>query len=140
MSDEQESKEQQGGDESADKGQERDPKEEVKALEEDPPEELSDWPSGRAMYETYGGPEGEHSYEEGPERKLGPSSLRRHEDGSVTVGGEKVDNPDEHKARPISGGPSDPEASPSETERAETESGGSSEGGSEEDGDSEGEG
>jgi hypothetical protein len=35
----------------------------------------------------------------------------RHEpDGKVTVQGEEVDNPDEFKGEPISGGPTDPEA------------------------------
>ena len=34
--------------------------------------------------------------------------MRHHEDGSVTVDGEKVDNPDEYKGDPIPGGPTDP--------------------------------
>ena len=46
------------------------------------------------------------------EQKLGPSSLRHHEDGSVTIEGEQVGNPDEHKGEPIPGGPSDPDAPP----------------------------
>lgn len=72
--------------------------EEVDRLAEDPPEKLEDWPAGQAKYKTFGGPEeGGHSYEEGPERKLGPSSLRRHEDGSVSIEGEKVENPDDYK-------------------------------------------
>ena len=85
-------------------------KEEIKKLEEDPPQKLEDWPSGKAKYETFGGPEGEHTYEEGPEKKLGPSSLRHHEGGEVTIEGEKVDNPDEYKGDPIPGGPTDPDA------------------------------
>ena len=85
-------------------------KEEIKALEEDPPEKLEDWPDGAAKYETFGGPEGEHSYEEGPEQKLGPSGLRHHEDGKVTIDGEEVDNPDEYKGEPVPGGPTDPDA------------------------------
>ena len=50
------------------------------------------------------------SYEEGPERKLGPSGLRHHEDGSVSIDGEKVDDPEEYKGDPIPGGPTDPNA------------------------------
>jgi hypothetical protein len=66
-------------------------KEEIQQLEEDPPEKLEDWPDGQAKYETFGGAEGDHSYDEGPEAKLGPDSVRHHEDGSVEVGGEKAD-------------------------------------------------
>ena len=74
-------------------------KEELSALEEgDPPENLEDWPSGRAKYLTYGGPEGTAGYDEGPTAKLGPSSLEHHEDGKVTIEGEEVDNPEEYKA------------------------------------------
>ena len=83
-------------------------KEEMEKLEENPPEKLEDWPDGKAKYETFGGPEGEHSYEEGPEAKLGQSGVRHHEDGSVSIEGEKVDNPDEYKGDPIPGGPTDP--------------------------------
>ena len=82
-------------------------KEKVKELEENPPEKLEDWPDDKAKYETFGGPEGEHSYEEGPEAQLGPSSLRHHEDGKVTVAGDEVDDPDEYKGEPIPGGPTD---------------------------------
>src|SRR5215213_6720062 len=86
-------------------------KQEMEKLEEgDPPENLEDWPDGKAKYETFGGPEGPHTYQEGPEEKLGPSGVRHHEDGSVTVDGEKVDNPDEYKGDPIPGGPTDPNA------------------------------
>src|SRR5215218_11515087 len=88
-------------------------KEEMRELEEgDPPENLEDWPDGKAKYETFGGPEGPHTYQEGPEEKLGPSGVRHHEDGSVTIDGEPVDNPDEYKGEPIPGGPSDPDAPP----------------------------
>ena len=85
-------------------------KEEVRRLEEDPPEKLEDWPDGAAKYETFGGPEGETPYEESPTAKLGPSGVRHHEDGSVTVDGEKVDNPEDFKGDPIPGGPTDPDA------------------------------
>jgi hypothetical protein len=79
-------------------------------IEEDPPEKLEDWPDDAAKYETFGGAEGEHSYEEGPESKLGPSSLRHLEGGGVTIEGEEVDDPDKYKGEPIPGGPTDPDA------------------------------
>ncbi|MEA2467521.1 MAG: hypothetical protein QOJ57_1647 [Thermoleophilaceae bacterium] len=85
-------------------------KEKIKELEDDPPADLEDWPDDAAKYETFGGPEGEHSYEEGPEKKLGPSSLRHTEDGGVTIEGEKVDDPDKYKGEPIPGGPTDEDA------------------------------
>ena len=79
----------------------------MEELEEgDPPEKLEDWPDDRAKYLTYGGPEGTAGYDEGPTAKLGPSSLEHHEDGSVSIEGEKVDNPDDYKADPIPGAPS----------------------------------
>jgi hypothetical protein len=85
-------------------------KEKMKEVEENPPEDLEDWPDDAAKYETFGGPEGEHSYEEGPEVKLGPSSLRHTEEGGVTIEGEEVDDPDRYKGEPIPGGPTDPDA------------------------------
>jgi len=85
-------------------------KQEMEQLEDNPPEKLEDWPEGKAKYETLGGPEGTHTYEEGPEKNLGPSGVRHHEDGSVSIDGEKVDNPDEYKGEPIPGGPTDPKA------------------------------
>jgi hypothetical protein len=85
-------------------------KEKVKELEENPPDKLEDWPDDKAKYETFGGPEGEHSYEEGPEAQLGPSSLRHHEDGKVSIAGDEVDDPEEYKGEPIPGGPTDPDA------------------------------
>jgi hypothetical protein len=99
-------------------------KEEMRRIEEDPPENLEDWPQGKAKYETYGGPEGRHGYHEGPEEKLGPSSVRHHEGGDVSIEGEKVDNPEEYKGDPIPGGPTDPNApdQPGEREK-ETEDG-----------------
>src|SRR2546421_999631 len=84
-------------------------KERLKELEENPPEKLEDWPDDKAKYETFGGPEGEHSYEDGPEAKLGPSSLRHREDGTVEVEGDQVDDPEHHKGDPIPGRPTDPE-------------------------------
>ena len=86
--------------------------EKMKELEEsdEPPKDLEDWPDDEAKYVTYGGGEGDHGYDEGPEQKLGPSSLEHHEDGSVSIEGEKVDDPDEYKGEPIKGGPTDPDA------------------------------
>lgn len=92
-------------------------KEEMRRIEEDPPEKLEDWPQGKAKYETYGGPEGRHGYHEGPEQKLGPSSLRHHEGGEVEIEGEKVENPEEYKGDPIPGGPTDPNAPNQPAER-----------------------
>jgi hypothetical protein len=87
-------------------------KRKLEELEDDPPEKLEDWPGGAAKYETFGGPESESGYDEGPTRKLGPSSLRHHDDGSVSIEGEQVDDPERYKGEPIPGGPSDPDAPP----------------------------
>jgi hypothetical protein len=73
-------------------------KQEIHRLEDDPPEKLEDWPDGQAKYETFGGAEGDHSYDEGPEAKLGPDSVRHHEDGSVEVGGERSTTPASSRA------------------------------------------
>jgi hypothetical protein len=104
-------------------------KEEIQQLEEDPPEKLEDWPDGQAKYETFGGKEGDHSYDEGPEAKLGPDSVRHREDGSVEVGGEEVDDPDEFKGEPIPGGPTDPKSqdNPDAQRLADEEQGGDDE-------------
>ena len=97
----------------ADEEEVEEAKQEMSELEEgDPPEDLADWPGGKAKYLTYGGPDGGESYDDGATSKLGPSSLRHHEDGSVTIEGEEVDDPDEYKGEPIPGGPSDPDAPP----------------------------
>src|SRR3954447_24943190 len=103
--------------ESKAKQEEEEVEEAKKQMEEieqgDPPEKLEDWPGGKAKYQTYGGPDsGEGGYEDGATAKLGPSNLRPHEDGSVTIDGEEVDTPDEYKGEPIPGGPSDPDAPP----------------------------
>jgi hypothetical protein len=83
--------------------------ERVKEMEDAPPKKLEDWPDDEAKYVTFGGGEGDHGYQEGPEKKLGPSDVRHHEDGSVTVAGEEAD-PDDYKSEPIPGGPTDPDA------------------------------
>ena len=67
-------------------------------------------PTARPSTRPSAGPRATHTYEEGPEKKLGPSGVRHHEDGSVSIDGEKVDNPDEYKGDPIPGGPTDPNA------------------------------
>jgi len=82
----------------------------IEDLEDDPPTNLEDWPDDEAKYITLGGTEGGQSYDEGPTKNLGPHDLERHEDGSVSIEGEKVDDPDEYKADPIPGGPTDPNA------------------------------
>ena len=86
--------------------------EKMKELEEmdEPPSKLEDWPDDQAKYVTYGGPEGDHSYDEGPEAKLGPPDLERKRDGSVFIEGEEADNPDDYKEDPVAGGPTDPDA------------------------------
>jgi hypothetical protein len=112
-----------GGDEGAARAREQadeveKAKEEIHELEEgDPPEKLEDWPTGRAKYLTYGGPEGTAGYDEGPTKKLGPSSLEHHEDGSVTIEGEEVDDPGEFKSdEPVPGAP---DAAKEHAERSE---------------------
>jgi hypothetical protein len=86
-------------------------REEMRKLEQEgPPDKLEDWPDGKAKYQTFGGPDGESGYEEGPTSELGPADLRYHEDGSITVDGEEVDNPDEFRGEPIPGGPTDEKA------------------------------
>lgn len=83
---------------------------EMQAIADEPPQRLEDWPGGKAKYKTYGGPDGEADYHEGPTAKLGPTDLAYHEDGSITINGEAVDNPDDYKGEPIPGGPTDPDA------------------------------
>ena len=82
--------------------------EELEEMDE-PPVNLEDWPEDQAKYVTFGGPEGEHSYSEGPEEKLGKADLERKADGSVLIEGEEVDNPEELQAEPVAGGPTDPD-------------------------------
>ena len=98
----------QGGSSAAERAREKEEawqeaSEKIRELEEqdEPPTDLKDWPDDEAKYITYGGGEGDHGYDEGPEKKLGPSSLERHEDGSITIEGEEVDNPEDYKADPV---------------------------------------
>ena len=114
-----ETTEQQGSEQEGDahdKAQEAEEKHErarqtMEKLEKDPPDKLEDWPDDEAKYETFGGSEaGESTYDEHHEEALGEHSVRHHDDGSVEVKGEEVDNPDEYKGEPIPGGPTDPDA------------------------------
>lgn len=74
----------------------------MEELEKNPPEKLEDWPKEPELQmRTFGGREGTHSYDEGVEEKLGPSDLVHQEDGSVTVKGEQVDNPEDFKGERI---------------------------------------
>jgi hypothetical protein len=63
------------------------------------PQDTSDWPSGPAKYETFG--KEDAAYGDGATEKLGPANLERHADGSVSIDGEKVDNPEDYKGEPI---------------------------------------
>jgi hypothetical protein len=84
--------------------------EEMRTFEEgDPPKNLDDWPDGPAKYLTYGSGEDE-AYGDGVTGKLGPANLERHSDGSIVIDGDKVDNPEDYKAEPLEGGPTDPNA------------------------------
>ena len=112
-------------------------REEVKKLEEEgPPDKLEDWPTGKAKYETFGGPEGEHAYNEGPEEQLGPSGTRHREDGSVEVEGDKVDDPEEYKGEPIPGGPTDPDTPNLRMDKTSPAESSQDEGSSDDDGES----
>lgn len=77
-------------------------REQMRALEEkdEVPSDLSEWPDGKAKTLTFGS-ESDEPYGEGPTAKLGPPSVEHHEDGSVSVGGEKVDDPESYKGEPI---------------------------------------
>lgn len=85
------------------------------------PSDPREWPDGKARFKTFGD-DGE-PYGEGPTEKLGPPEVVHHADGSVSVGGEKAENPDDYKGEPIPGGPTDP-SSPGgpESEAAQAES------------------
>lgn len=50
-------------------------------------------------------------------KALEEGDVRHHDDGSVSVGGEEVDNPDDYKGDPIPGGPTDPNAPTASGER-----------------------
>lgn len=72
------------------------------------PSDLSDWPEGKAKFKTLGGADDDDRYGDGVTAKLGPAEVVHHAGGSVSVGGEVVDNPEDFKGEPIPGGPTDP--------------------------------
>ncbi len=84
-------------------------KEEIKEFEaqDELPSDPKQYPDGPAKYLTIDA-DGEDPYGEGITGKLGPASVEHHEDGSVTIGGDPVDNPDDFKGEPLPGGPTDP--------------------------------
>jgi hypothetical protein len=108
----------------ADEAQEKHEKAQAKMKEleqkDELPTDLEDWPSDESKYVTYGGAEGDHSYDEGPEKKLGPT-LERLPGGGVKIEGEEVDDPDQYKAEPIPGGPTDPDSPETSGERKKRE-------------------
>ena len=145
MADEQQTEEREGGQEpegakgAAERAREKEEawseaSDKIRKLEEEdePPTDLKDWPDDEAKYITYGGGEGDHGYDEGPEKKLGPSSLERHEDGSITIEGEEVDNPEDYKADPVGAAvdtptPDDKEA-PEDSAESDDDDGGDGDG------------
>src|SRR4029079_11159458 len=72
------------------------------------PSDPRDWPGGRAKFLTFGGGDDGDRYGEGVTAELGPAEVAHHEDGSVSVGGELVSNPEDCRGVPIPGGPTDP--------------------------------
>ena len=74
---------------------------EIEELErsDDLPRDTAEWPDGAAKYETFG--KDDAAYGDGATEKLGPANLERHADGSVSINGEKVDNPEDYKGEPI---------------------------------------
>lgn len=105
----------------SDKDERDQAQETMKRLESDPPDKLEDWPTDKAKYQTFGGGDEGESYDDGPTAKLGPSEVRHFDDGSVTVGGEEVDNADDFKGEPIPGGPTDPESPETHGEKVRKE-------------------
>lgn len=67
------------------------------------PTDLSEWPDGKAKFVTFG-EQDDSAYGDGVTEKLGPAEVTRHEDGSVAISGEEVDDPDAHKAEPVTSG------------------------------------
>lgn len=90
----------------ADRGKEKDAesneaREEMERFQEQDelPSDLKEWPDGKAKYMTFDNDSGE-AYGEGLTEKLGPAVVH-HDDGSVSIKGEKVDNPEDYKGEPI---------------------------------------
>lgn len=88
------------------------------------PSNLDEWPDGKAKYVTFDNDSGV-PYGEGLTEKLGPPVVH-HDDGSVSVDGEKVDNPEDYKGEPIElatqagSSPDDPSSSKGESEGADS--------------------
>ena len=69
------------------------------ASQDDLPSEQREWHDGKGKFVTFA--EGDDkAYGEGDTAKLGPP-VTYHDDGSVSVDGKKVDNPDDYKSDPI---------------------------------------
>lgn len=71
--------------------------------QDDVPRDPRDWPSGTQSHLTFGNKTDE-AYGDGPTGMLSPAEVVHHDDGSVSVGGEVVDNPEKYKGKPITGG------------------------------------
>lgn len=67
------------------------------------PRDPRDWPKGTMSHLTFG-TKGDRAYGDGPTGMLSPAEVVHHDDGSVSVGGELVDNPERYKGEPITGG------------------------------------
>ena len=72
-------------------------------LQDDVPRNPRDWPSGTQSHLTFGN-SGDEAYGAGATGKLSPAEVTHHDDGSVSVGGELVDNPEKYTGEPITGG------------------------------------
>jgi hypothetical protein len=79
--------------------------EEMTAFEaqQEVPHDPREWPAGKASYLTYGKDE-DMAYGEGATGRIGPAEVKHHDDGSVSVAGKKVDDPEAYKGKPITGG------------------------------------
>ncbi len=102
-----------------------DAKQEMTDLEQadEVPTDPKDWPDGSAKFLTFD-VDSDEPYGEGATAKLGPASLQHHEDGSVSIDGEKVDDPEKYKGEPIPGGPTDPNAAKLSGEEDKSKGGG----------------
>ena len=97
--------------ENATSDEKKEPSEHEQAVEEmrefekqgEVPHDLNEWPQGKAKYVTYG-EDSDEAYGAGPTENLGPAEVEHHEDGSVSVAGEKVDDPSKYKGEPIKSG------------------------------------
>jgi hypothetical protein len=69
------------------------------AEQEKLPSDPREWPGGKGKFVTFA--EGDDKpYGEGDTAKIGPQVIY-HDDGSATVDGKKVDNPEDYKGEPI---------------------------------------